>query len=249
MTGAGGVYALVFSASGWYTGMRQVRALEITLYYNDGAVAVCRKPAGVDSESELPALLRAGLGTAEVFCVHRLDRGVGGVMVYALTREAAASLSEQMRAGLFRKEYLAVAHGAFGETEGTLRDLLFHDRAKNKSYVVTRRRGGVKEAALDYRVLGEAEGLSLLRIRLHTGRSHQIRVQLGSRRHPLVGDAKYGSPARECPIALFSCALSFTHPGSGRALTFSAPPPETYPWDRFKPCHSERNEESPGSRI
>ena len=180
----------------------------------------------------MPALLLEALNVPEVLCVHRLDRAVGGLMVYALDKKAAAALSDQIREGRFQKEYLAIAHGAFSEAEGTLRDLLFHDRAKNKSYVVTRARAGVKEAVLDYRVLGEAAGLSLLRVRLHTGRSHQIRVQLASRKHPLAGDAKYGSPLRDCPIALFSCGLGFTHPASGRALSFTVAP-AGFPWDLF----------------
>lgn len=207
--------------------------MDLTVLYKDSAVAVCLKPPGPDSETETPALLARQLPAREVFCVHRLDKAVGGVMVYALNRDAAAALSRQMGEGGFEKEYLAVAHGAMEVQSGTLRDLLFHDRAKNKSYVVKRRRAGVKEAVLDYRVLGESEGLSLLCVRLHTGRTHQIRVQLSSRRHPLIGDAKYGSPVRGCGIALFSRALGFRHPVTGEALRFEAAPAGEFPWDQF----------------
>ena len=181
----------------------------------------------------MPALLAEKLCARKVLCVHRLDKAVGGVMVYALGRESAAALSRAITEGRFNKQYLAVVHGQLASEADTLRDLLFHDRAGNKSYVVKRRRTGVREAVLDYRVCGTAADMSLLLVRLRTGRSHQIRVQLASRRHPLVGDAKYGSPRRDCGIALFSHALSFRHPTTGEALRFEAQPPGGYPWDLF----------------
>lgn len=207
--------------------------MDIPLLFHDKCIAVCLKPPGADSEKDMPALLSRQLSAAEVFCVHRLDRDVGGVMVYALNAKSAAALTAQMGGGGFEKQYLAVTHGRPEKDADTLCDLLFHDRTKNKSFVVKRKRAGVREAVLDYRVLAEAEGLALLSIQLHTGRTHQIRVQLAARRHPLVGDAKYGSPRRDCTIALFSRALGFAHPVSGEALRFAAPPPDAFPWNLF----------------
>ena len=207
--------------------------MDISILYKDSAVAVCLKSPGCDCERDMPETLKAQLKVSEVRCVHRLDRDVGGVMVYALDKEAAAALSRAIGIGDFQKEYLAVAHGKVEPEADTLCDLLFHDRTKNKSYVVKRKRAGVKEAALSYRVCAMAEGLSLLAVRLHTGRTHQIRVQFASRRHPLVGDAKYGSPMREHNIALFSHTLGFQHPVTGESMRFESPIPGGYPWDLF----------------
>lgn len=192
----------------------------------------CVKPAGVLSEesadsANMVTLLKSELGCA-VYPVHRLDRAVGGVMVYAKTKSAAAALSAP---GALEKEYLAVVHGET-EPEGEWRDFLFKDSKTNKSYVVKRERRGVKEAVLHFKTLGAADGLSLVSVRLVTGRSHQIRVQFSSRRHPLVGDGKYGA-SDGVPVALFSRRLT----ASFRGETFeasSAPDVTSYPWNLFE---------------
>ncbi len=202
--------------------------------FRDKSIAVCLKPVGIDSENEgMPALLRERLGAKEVYCVHRLDRAVGGLMVYALSRPAAAKLSSAIAEGRLVKEYLCVIPGVPQEREGTMCDLLFHDKAKNKTYVVSRERRGVKRAELEYRVLDTAADMSLVSVLLRTGRSHQIRVQFASRRLPLLGDVKYGSAVRSCPVALFSHRLTLPHPVTGEIMTFEAAPGDSYPWSSF----------------
>lgn len=208
------------------------------ILYADAAVAVVVKPAGVlsqgDAEDAMPALLQKRLGGA-IFPVHRLDQPTGGVMVYARTQDAAAKLSAQMQSEAFGKEYLAVLDGTPEPEEGELHDLLFFDRQKGKSYAVRRKRAGVKDARLTYRVLAQAEGLTLVRVRLYTGRTHQIRVQFSSRGWPLTGDGKYGSRNNRCAPALWSAELHFAHPVTGETLTFRSQPPEAYPWTLFSP--------------
>ena len=211
--------------------------MESKILFEDGELVVCLKPAGLLSETGgMPEVLQNDLG-GTFSCVHRLDRAAGGVMVYARTKRTAAELSAQIAAGGMRKEYLAVVQGVPPEPKGSFCDLLFHDAARNKSFVVTRPRRGVREAKLDYELLGtaerEGEHLSALRITLLTGRSHQIRVQFASRSLPLVGDARYGSRIRGCDLALWSAALRFAHPSDGRELSFSAPPPADFPWTLF----------------
>ncbi len=203
------------------------------ILYDDNCIVVCVKDPGVLSEAGgMPKLLKADTGANEIFCVHRLDRAVGGVMVYAKTAVAAAKLSSAISGRQFAKKYLAVVEGEIPEF-GTYRDLLFHDAHKNKTFVVNRARKGVKEAVLDFSRLGHENGLSLVYITLHTGRSHQIRVQFASRKTPLAGDGKYGAARRELPLALWSFSLSFPHPVTGQLMSFSqSPPPET-PWDFF----------------
>lgn len=189
------------------------------ILYSDQAIAVCVKPVGLDAESQVPALLKEALG-GEIFPIHRLDKNVGGVMVYARTKQAAARLSAAVQSGAMIKEYVALVHGMPPES-GDWEDLLWKDSRKNKVYVVKRMRGGVKQARLEFtrKTAGET---SLVRIRLHTGRSHQIRVQFASRGFPLVGDHKYGSKDAATAPMLFSCRISF--PYGGETRTF-----ETYP--------------------
>ncbi len=208
------------------------------ILYADAAVAVVVKPAGVlsqgDAENAMPVLLQKQLG-GTIFPVHRLDQPTGGVMVYARTQDAAAKLSAQMQSEAFGKEYLAVLDGTPEPAEGELHDLLFFDRQKGKSYAVRRKRAGVKDARLAYRVLAQAEGLTLVRVRLYTGRTHQIRVQFSSRGWPLTGDGKYGSRNNRCAPALWSAELHFAHPVTGETLIFRSQPPEAYPWTLFSP--------------
>lgn len=195
---------------------------------------VCVKPIGIAAQGTqaeaMPQLLSAQLGCG-IFPVHRLDQTVGGVMVYAKTAQEAARLTQAMGQGQMQKTYLAVLTGCPAERAGTLEDLLFHDRAKNKTYVVRRQRGGVKQARLHYEILAEQDGLSLARIRLETGRTHQIRVQFASRGLPLLGDGKYGSRDNRCACALWSYRLSFPD-GKGEAV-FEAQPPARFPWMVF----------------
>lgn len=208
--------------------------METKILFYDNDIAVCIKPIGIDSEKDMPGILQAQIGKKEAFCVHRLDMAVGGVMVYALNKKAAAGLSAQIARQSMQKEYLAIVQGQPEEQSGILRDLLFRDKSRNKSYVVKRRRAGVKEAELEYRLLEVRGEMSLVKILLHTGRSHQIRVQFSSRKMPLVGDVKYGSKYKDCPISLFSCALSFSHPVDGEAMHFEYLPENEHYWKEFE---------------
>ena len=182
-------------------------------------LAVCVKPVGLESQQQVPEELKKQLG-GEFFPVHRLDLNVGGVMVYARTKAAAAALSRLIQDGQMVKEYVAMVHGAPPE-EGDWEDLLFKDSAKNKVFVVKRMRGGVKKARLTYRRLSEGDS-SLVRIRLYTGRSHQIRVQFASRKFPLVGDHKYGGRDEATVPMLFSCCITF--PWKGQDMRFEKLP-------------------------
>lgn len=181
---------------------------------------ICIKPVGVDSEKEMPQLLAQVL-PGEFFAVHRLDMGVGGLMVFARSKQAAAKLGTLIAQGQLQKEYLALVHGCPEEKTGRMEDLLWKDSRKNKVYVVKRQRAGVRPAALRYQVVRAGEE-SLVHVFLETGRSHQIRVQFASRGYPLVGDHKYGSRARETEIRLFSAALEF--PWNGNRLRYEAQP-------------------------
>ena len=196
---------------------------------------VCVKPIGIAAQGTqaeaMPQLLSAQLGCG-IFPVHRLDQTVGGVMVYAKTAQEAARLTQAMGQGQMQKTYLAVLTGCPAERAGTLEDLLFHDRFKNKTFVVSKERKGVKKASLSYRVLAESNGRCLVHVRLYTGRTHQIRVQFASRGCPLVGDGKYGSRVNAASPALWSYALTLPGVG-GKEERFCALPEMQGAWEPF----------------
>lgn len=216
-------------------------AEELRILYEDPYLVVCVKPVGVlseDSESgrSLPRMLAEHYRQAGkpdyIATVHRLDKIVGGVMVLSRRREVTGRLTAAIAAHEITKEYLAVLRGHPEKDSDTLTDLLFRDAAHNKSYVVQRMRKGVREATLDYTVLDKTDALTLVKVRLHTGRTHQIRVQFSHRGLPLLGDIRYGSKA-DCSAALWSYRLAFTHPVTGEAVDVTCPPPCEFPWDQF----------------
>ena len=217
--------------------------------YRDRDVMVVNKAAGLLSQADrsgdpdLLTLLSREIGHP-VFPVHRLDRGVGGLIAVALNQTAAAKLSllVSREDGAFKKEYLAVLHGRFDGECGTLTDFLLRESGRTR--VVSEGTKGAKIARLAYRVLAEADAegvpLSLVAVRLFTGRTHQIRAQFANAGHPVAGDGRYGAHDRFPPIALFSCRLSFPHPVNGKTLCFSAIPNGS-PFDRFLiPDHGEK---------
>lgn len=205
------------------------------LIYQDKDIIVCVKPPRVLSTDEpggVPDLIRQELGdpNANVRTVHRLDRTVSGLMVLARRSKAASELSRQIREGEFQKEYVAVLHGSPAEDRAVLRDLLLRNKQERKTYIVQETGKDAQEAILEYRVLNRTGDLTRVRIRLHTGRTHQIRAQFSGRGYPLVGDRKYGLPEDDCEIALWSYRLAFKHPYSGKPMEFILEPPEIYPW-------------------
>lgn len=208
----------------------------ISVIYKDKSIIVCVKEQGILSQpspncgESMLSLLAAQCG-GEVYPVHRLDRETGGLMVFARTQAAAAKLSAAIAEKHFEKEYLCIVEGIPSEESATLRDLLFKDSARGKSFVVQRMRKGVKEAVLDYTLLASRENRSLLRVRLHTGRTHQIRIQFSSRKLPLAGDRKYGGSGSD--LALWSAALAFPHPVTKKSLAFSLLPPASGVWAEF----------------
>lgn len=209
--------------------------------YQDSSILICTKPAGVLSTDEpggMPELVRTALGDPQacVRTVHRLDRVVSGLMILARSPEVASALSLQIRERRFGKEYLAVVHGQPTEKAGTFTDLLLRSTTERKTYVVHHLEKGVQEAILDYETLAVCNGLSLVRIQLRTGRTHQIRAQFSSRELPLVGDRKYSELNDDCNIALWSHRLCFEHPDTGKPMDFVCCPPAIYPWAIFPDC-------------
>ena len=187
----------------------------MNILYSDKNFIICIKPVGLDSEKQVPEKLKQVL-SGDFFPVHRLDLNVSGVMVFARNKSSAAELSKAIQENKMIKEYVAMVHGV-PEESGDWEDFLYKDSRKNKVFVVKRMRNGVKKARLEYRRLSEGD-TSIVHIRLHTGRSHQIRVQFSSRGHPLVGDHKYGSRSVQRHPMLYSCRISF--PFKGKQFCF-----------------------------
>lgn len=194
------------------------------ILFEDKNIICAVKDPGVPSQpdptgrEDMTSLLRAACG-GQVFVVHRLDTATGGVMVYAKNSRAAGKLTEALAEG--RKEYSAWVHGEPGE--GEWHDLLFHDKRTNKSFVVDRERKGAKAASLEFSTVETKDGHTLVRVVLHTGRTHQIRVQFSSRGYPLVGDGKYGAKDNE-KLRLWCTSLTFIHPFTGEELILRSEP-------------------------
>ena len=208
------------------------------IVFKDNDIVVCIKPQRVLSTDEpggVPELVRQALGNpqADVRTVHRLDRVVGGLMVLARNAQAASELSRQIREDQFEKEYTAVVHGRPEEMEGKFFDLLLRDKARKMTMVVSKPGKDVQPASLGYWMLGEHDGMSKVRIKLETGRTHQIRVQFASRGLPLVGERKYSTLEDDCEIALWSSKIGFSHPVTGEKMEFKLDPPGIYPWNCF----------------
>ncbi len=211
------------------------------IIFEDNDIIICEKEVGILSEEGteqnpgMPLLL-AKERECKIYPVHRLDKAVGGLMVFAKNKESAASLSKQIEEHTFVKMYHALVYGKT-EDSAVLEDLLFKDKRTNKTYVVKRERKGVKKAKLSFEKIGEGTAfekeVSLVRVRLFTGRSHQIRVQFASKKNPLVGDRRYGSKDEAKNIELFSCFLSFVHPKTKEKFQFELTPNENMLMSRY----------------
>ena len=212
--------------------------MSLTLLFRDKSLVVCVKPVGVSSESPgLPDLIRKQEGYP-VFPVHRLDRTTGGACVLARSSSVCAGLQRLFQQDRVIKEYLAVVSGTPETESGSFSDLLYHDHRTNKTFVVDRMRRGVKDATCEWSTLHTVdlpEGrVTLLRVRLHSGRTHQIRIQFASRNMPLVGDRRYGSLIRSSAPALWSARICFPHPLlEDKMIDVASSPPDSFPWSCF----------------
>lgn len=220
---------------------------ELKILHEDNHIIVVLKPQGVpscgdesgdgnmlDAVKEYIRTAYGKPGNVYVGLVHRLDRPTGGVMVFAKTSKAAARLSEQMRSGDFEKKYLAVLSAVPKEPQGKLVNYLKKNAVNNMVYLCPPTTEGAKMASLEYRVAEEKGGCALAEIKLHTGRSHQIRVQMAGIGCPVFGDMRYGGErAKKGNLALWAYSLTFTHPVTKERLRFMAEPPEETPWKHF----------------
>ena len=222
--------------------------MEIKILYEDEYLVICEKPIGLpsqlcaDGSDSMPKRLSEyfqGKGAeGYVGVVHRLDTATGGIIMYSRSEKHTGVISNLVADGGYKKQYLAVADGEIEQENGSMVDFLYHDRIKNKSYAVSGERRGAKRAELEYEKLAVAENdrgekKSLLKIKLLTGRTHQIRVQLASRRHSLAGDGKYGSRDNRCGTALWSWRCEFIHPVTRKMVAAESLPPRCYPWSVF----------------
>lgn len=222
--------------------------IEIPIIYEDNHLLVVEKPSNVLSQGDrtgdpdMVTLLKEDIkirynkpGNVYLGLLHRLDRPVGGVMVFAKTSKAASRLSDQIRRRTFKKAYMAVVHGRPSKNQDTLVDYLLKDNKTNMVHSVSENTAGAKKAILDYKVVGSAQGFSLVEIDLHTGRPHQIRVQFATIGNPLYGDQRYNFKKDKVKdqIALWSYKITCTHPTLGEEMTFTSPPIEAEPWVWF----------------
>lgn len=221
---------------------------QIPILYEDNHILVVVKPPNVPSQEDISGdpdlltILKRDIkkrynkpGNVFLSLVHRLDRPVGGVMVLARTSKGASRLSEQIREGTFQKTYLCVVNGAPSPKKGRLEHFLEKDRNKNIVKTAERKSKGSKKAVLEYETVATFGNLSLVRVNLHTGRSHQIRVQFAETGCPLYGDQKYGVETSKSgrQIALWSYEIAFTHPTGKQQLRFTYTPPDKKPWNLF----------------
>lgn len=220
----------------------------IRVIYEDNHLLVVEKPVNILSQGDdtndkdMVNLLKDYVkkkynkpGNVYIGLIHRLDRPVGGVMVFAKTSKAASRLSEQVRNKTFNKTYLAIIHGNMKSGEDTLKDFLYKNKKTNMVTVVKKNHKDAKEAELDYKILNFKENLSLVQVNLKTGRSHQIRVQFSSRKHPLYGDQRYGKEINKVgqQIALWSNKIELYHPTTKEKMEFTCNTPDKYPWNIF----------------
>ena len=234
----------------------------LDIIYEDNDIILCRKPAGVATQTkrlgqqDMESLLKNYRAKKKeppyIGVVHRLDQPVEGLMVFAKNQKAAASLSKQIQQKMIGKHYYAISAYAPPQKEGTLEDYLITDKKTNVTSVVEASVGDAKKAVLEYKVIGEADGLYLFDIHLHTGRQHQIRVQMAHIGCPLVGDSKYGAGSSEgklntknegtgstdmakngLNLALCSYRLIFNHPTTGKLMDFSISPTEIVAMEFF----------------
>ena len=220
--------------------------MKLNVIYEDNHIIVVEKPCNVPSQADstgdldMITLVKQYIkekyqkpGEVYLGLVHRLDRPVGGIMVFARTSKAAGRLSEAIRTNQFSKTYLAVVTGILQEKEGRLENYLWKDEALNKSMVVSKEKKGAKLASLSYEVIEEKDNLSLVKIHLETGRHHQIRVQFAHLGHPLYGDQKYGKDNLQKQIALWAYRLEFKHPTKEEIMQFECKPQKIGIWENF----------------